>query len=116
MNDQSRYEKRGVSAKKEDVKIALEGHDKGIFPKAFCRIVPDLIGRNSNFCNVFHADGAGTKSSLAYIYYKETDNVEIFNGIAQDCVVMNLDDMFCVGASNRTIVVDEVISTRPSFP
>jgi len=95
----SRYSQRGVSAKKEDVHKALSGIDKGLFPGAFCKIIPDLLGDNPDYCNIMHADGAGTKSSLAYLYYKETGDISVFEGIAMDSIVMNIDDMICAGAT-----------------
>ena len=89
---------RGVSAQKEDVHHAISNVDKGIFPNAFCKIVEDYIGNDDSFCNIMHADGAGTKSSLAYLYWKETGDVSVWRGIAQDALVMNLDDIICTGA------------------
>lgn len=119
MNDL--YKKRGVSADKEDVHNAVKDLDKGLFPKAFCRIYPDYLAGDDNFCNIMHADGAGTKSILAYLYWKETGDISVWRGIAQDALVMNLDDMLCVGATgpftytstigrNATIIPGEVIS------
>ena len=94
----SRYEKRGVSSQKEDVHKAISNVDKGIFPNAFCKIVEDYIGGDDEYCNIVHADGAGTKSSLAYLYWKETGDSSVWRGIAQDAIVMNLDDIICTGA------------------
>lgn len=94
----SRYEKRGVSSQKEDVHKAISNVDKGIFPNAFCKIVEDYLGGDDNYCNIVHADGAGTKSSLAYLYWKETGDISVWRGIAQDAIVMNLDDIICTGA------------------
>ncbi len=118
---QSKYNQRGVSATKEDVHKAIARLDKGLFPKAFCKILPDFLGQDPAMCNIIHADGAGTKSSLAYLYWKETGDLSVWKGIAQDAVVMNLDDMLCVGAvdnfllsstigRNKNLVPGEVIS------
>ncbi len=93
-----RYDQRGVSASKEDVHRAIEKLDKGLFPHAFCKISPDLLGGDQDYCNVMHADGAGTKSSLAYLYWRETGDLSVWKGIAQDALVMNVDDLLCVGA------------------
>lgn len=100
MTDQSKYNQRGVSAKKEDVYKAIEGLDKGLFPNAFCKVYPDYLLNNENYCTIVHADGAGTKSSLAYLYWKETGDVSVWRGIAQDSLVMNTDDLICAGAVN----------------
>jgi phosphoribosylformylglycinamidine cyclo-ligase len=121
MADDLKYSLRGVSASKEDVHTAIRNIDKGLFPYAFCKIVPDLIGGNADWCNIMHADGAGTKSSLAYIYWKETGDLSAWKGIAQDAIVMNLDDLLCVGATgpillsstigrNKNLIPGEVIS------
>ena len=118
---ESRYNLRGVSAAKEDVHAAIKDIDKGLFPNAFCKIVPDILGGNDDYCTVMHADGAGTKSSLAYIYWKETGDISVWKGIAQDAVVMNLDDLLCVGVCdnillsstigrNKTLISGEVIA------
>ena len=120
MNDQ-RYNLRGVSASKEDVHNAIKNIDKGIFPKAFCKIIPDILGGDPEYCNIMHADGAGTKSSLAYMYWKETGDLGVWRGIAQDALIMNIDDLLCVGATdnilvsstigrNKLLVPEEVIS------
>ncbi|NLO51387.1 MAG: phosphoribosylformylglycinamidine cyclo-ligase, partial [Bacteroidales bacterium] len=101
---ESKYNQRGVSATKDDVHAAIRDIDKGLFPGAFCKIVPDLLGDDAQFCNVMHADGAGTKSSLAYMYWKETGDLTVWKGIAQDAVVMNLDDVMCVGASGKILL------------
>jgi len=117
-----RYNQRGVSASKEDVHQAIKNLDKGLFPKAFCKIVPDLLGGDPAYCTVMHADGAGTKSSLAYIYWKETGDLSVWKGIAQDAIIMNIDDLLCVGATgpillsstigrNKNLIPGEVIST-----
>ena len=103
MNDISKYEKRGVSADKEDVHNAIKNIDKGLFPNAFCKILPDLAGNDADYCNVMHADTAGTKTSLAYMYWKETGDLSVWAGIVQDAIVMNLDDMACAG------IVDNII-------
>ncbi len=121
MNEKSKYESRGVSASKEDVHAAISKIDKGIFPKAFCKIVPDYFSGDKNYCVVMHADGAGTKSSLAYAYWKETGDASVWKGIAQDAIVMNVDDLLCVGATenmllsstigrNKNLIPGEVIS------
>lgn len=103
MSDQ-RYNQRGVSASKEDVHNAIKNIDKGIFPKAFCKIIPDILGGDAEYCNIMHADGAGTKSSLAYLYWKETGDLSVWKGIAQDALIMNLDDLLCVGATDNILV------------
>ncbi|WP_334133208.1 AIR synthase related protein [Barnesiella intestinihominis] len=103
MNDQ-RYNLRGVSASKEDVHNAIKNIDKGIFPKAFCKIIPDILGGDPEYCNIMHADGAGTKSSLAYMYWKETGDLGVWRGIAQDALIMNIDDLLCVGATDNILV------------
>ena len=100
-----RYGLRGVSASKEDVHQAIKNIDKGIFPKAFCKIIPDILGGDSSFCNIMHADGAGTKSSLAYVYWKETGDISVWKGIAQDALIMNIDDLLCVGATNNILFI-----------
>lgn len=121
MNNDSRYAKRGVSSSKEDVHLAIKDIDKGLFPKAFCKIVPDLLGGDPDYCAVMHADGAGTKSSLAYLYWRETGDMSVWKGIARDAVVMNLDDLLCVGVydnillsstigRNKNLIPGEVIS------
>jgi phosphoribosylformylglycinamidine cyclo-ligase len=121
MSTESKYSRRGVSSQKEDVHSAISKLDKGLYPKAFCKIVPDILGGDKNFCNIMHADGAGTKSSLAYIYWKETGDMSVWKGIAQDAIVMNTDDLLCVGAydnillsstigRNKNLIPGEVIS------
>ena len=121
MNKQ-RYGLRGVSASKEDVHNAIKNIDKGIYPKAFCKIIPDILGGDLDYCNIMHADGAGTKSSLAYMYWKETGDLSVWKGIAQDALIMNIDDLLCVGATtdilvsstigrNKNLIPGEVIST-----
>ena len=117
-----RYNQRGVSASKEDVHEAIKKIDKGLYPQAFCKIVPDLLANDPDYCTVMHADGAGTKSSLAYIYWKETQDINVWRGIAQDAIIMNIDDLLCVGATgpillsstigrNKNKIPGEVIST-----
>lgn len=120
MSDQ-RYNMRGVSASKEDVHNAIKNVDKGIFPGAFCKIIPDILGGDKEYCNIMHADGAGTKSSLAYAYWRETGDMSVWKGIAQDALIMNIDDLLCVGATdgillsstigrNKNLIPGEVIS------
>ena len=99
-----RYSKRGVSASKEDVHNAIKHIDKGLFPRAFCKIVPDYLTNNNEYCLIMHADGAGTKSSLAYIYWKETGDISVWKGIAQDALIMNIDDLLCVGATDHILL------------
>ena len=96
----NRYMMRGVSAAKEDVHNAIKNIDKGIFPQAFCKIIPDILGGDPEYCNIMHADGAGTKSSLAYMYWKETGDLSVWKGIAQDAIVMNTDDLLCFQPSS----------------
>lgn len=103
MSDQ-RYNQRGVSAGKEDVHNAIKNIDKGIFPKAFCKIIPDYLGNHEDYCNIMHADGAGTKSSLAYMYWRETGDISVWKGIAQDALIMNIDDLLCVGATDNILL------------
>ena len=104
MATESRYSKRGVSSLKEDVHAAIKNIDKGLYPGAFCKIVPYILGGDSNYCNIMHSDGAGTKSSLAYIYWKETGDMSVWKGIAQDAIVMNVDDLLCVGAYDNMLL------------
>lgn len=119
--NQERYNLRGVSASKEDVHAAISNSDKGLYPKAFCKIIPDFLGNDPDYCNIMHADGAGTKSSLAYAYWKETGDLSVWKGIAQDALIMNIDDLLCVGAfdhillsstigRNKQLITGEVIS------
>src|ERR1035437_9276134 len=116
-----RYNQRGVSAGKEDVHNAIKNIDKGLFPQAFCKIVPDYLTGDDKFCTIMHADGAGTKSSLAYMYWRETGDLSVWKGIAQDAIIMNIDDLLCVGATdnillsatigrNKRLIPGEVIS------
>jgi phosphoribosylformylglycinamidine cyclo-ligase len=104
MSTESKYNKRGVSSAKEDVHAAIKNIDKGLFPGAFCKIVPDLLGGDNDYCNIMHADGAGTKSSLAYIYWRETGDFSVWKGIAQDAIIMNLDDLLCVGVYDNILL------------
>ena len=104
MDNQQRYMMRGVSAAKEDVHNAIKNIDKGLFPQAFCKIIPDILGGDPEWCNIMHADGAGTKSSLAYMYWKETGDLSVWKGIAQDALIMNTDDLLCVGAVDNILV------------
>lgn len=104
VSSDSRYNQRGVSASKEDVHNAIKNIDKGLFPKAFCKIIPDILSGDQEYCNIMHADGAGTKSSLAYLYWKETGDLSVWKGIAQDALIMNLDDLLCVGATDNILV------------
>ncbi len=99
-----RYDLRGVSASKEDVHAAIKNVDKGLYPKAFCKIIPDVLGGDPEYCNIMHADGAGTKSSLAYTYWRETGDLSVWKGIAQDALIMNIDDLLCVGATDNILV------------
>ena len=115
MSDQ-RYNLRGVSASKEDVHNALKNIDKGIFPKAFCKIIPDILGGDPEYCNIMHADGAGTKSSLAYIYWKETGDLSVWKGIAQDALIMNIDDLLCVGATDNILVSSTIGRNKLLIP
>ncbi|MFW6226837.1 MAG: AIR synthase related protein [Bacteroidota bacterium] len=104
MASDNRYNLRGVSSQKEDVHKAISESSKGLFPNAFCKILPDILGGSHDYCNIMHADGAGTKSSLAYIYWRETHDLSVWRGIAQDSLVMNLDDLLCVGATDNILV------------
>ncbi|MEL6732864.1 MAG: AIR synthase related protein [Bacteroidota bacterium] len=110
----SNYAKRGVSADKEDVHYAIRNLDKGLYPKAFCKILPDRVGGDEAYANIMHADGAGTKSSLAYIYWKETGDLSVWRGIAQDAIVMNLDDMLCAGAT-ESFLFSNTIGRNPFY-
>ncbi|MBQ3555704.1 MAG: phosphoribosylformylglycinamidine cyclo-ligase [Bacteroidales bacterium] len=115
MSDQ-RYNLRGVSASKEDVHNAIKNIDKGIFPKAFCKIIPDILGGDDEYCNIMHADGAGTKSSLAYLYWKETGDISVWKGIAQDALIMNIDDLLCVGATDNILVSSTIGRNKLLIP
>lgn len=107
---------RGVSAMKEDVHNAIKNIDKGLFPQAFCKIIPDILGGDPDFCNIMHADGAGTKSSLAYLYWKETGDVSVWKGIAQDALIMNTDDLLCVGAVDNILVSSTIGRNKMLIP
>ena len=107
---------RGVSAAKEDVHNAIKNIDKGIFPQAFCKIMPDIVGGDPDYCNIMHADGAGTKSSLAYMYWKETGDLSVWKGIAQDAIVMNTDDLLCVGAVDNILVSSTIGRNKMLIP
>jgi len=104
MSNNERYNLRGVSASKEDVHNAIKNIDKGLFPSAFCKIIPDILAGDDAYCNIMHADGAGTKSSLAYMYWKETGDLDVWKGIAQDALIMNIDDLLCVGATDNILI------------
>lgn len=123
--NEDRYGQRGVSASKEDVHNAIKDIDKGLYPKAFCKIIPDILGGDPDWCNIMHADGAGTKSSLAYLYwllskalgyYKETGDISVWKGIAQDAIVMNLDDLLCVGATDRILLSSTIGRNKNKIP
>jgi len=116
MSEESKYTKRGVSSQKEDVHAAIKNIDKGLFPKAFCRIVPDLLGGDPEYCNIMHADGAGTKSSLAYVYWKETGDMSVWKGIAQDAIVMNLDDLLCAGVYSNILLSSTIGRNKKLIP
>ncbi|ERJ86009.1 hypothetical protein HMPREF1989_01432 [Porphyromonas gingivalis F0566] len=111
-----RYNLRGVSASKEDVHAAIKNVDKGIFPQAFCKIIPDILGGNPDYCNIMHADGAGTKSSLAYVYWRETGDLSVWKGIAQDALIMNIDDLLCVGAVDNILVSSTIGRNKRLIP
>ncbi len=115
MSDQ-RYNLRGVSASKEDVHNAIKNIDKGIFPKAFCKIIPDILGGDPAYCNIMHADGAGTKSALAYMYWRETGDLSVWKGIAQDALIMNIDDLLCVGATDNILVSSTIGRNKLLIP
>lgn len=107
-----RYDQRGVSASKEDVHNAIKSIDKGLFPYAFCKIIPDYLGQDPDYCNIMHADGAGTKSALAYLYWKETGDLSVWKGIAQDALIMNIDDLICVGATENILLSSTIGRNR----
>ena len=111
-----RYMQRGVSASKEDVHAAIKNVDKGLFPKAFCKIIPDILGGDPEYCNIMHADGAGTKSSLAYLYWRETGDLSVWKGIAQDALIMNIDDLLCVGAVDGILVSSTIGRNKHLIP
>lgn len=116
MDNNQRYTRRGVSASKEDVHNAIKNIDKGLFPQAFCKIIPDILGGDENYCNIMHADGAGTKSSLAYIYWKETGDISVWKGIAQDALIMNIDDLLCVGATDNILLSSTIGRNKNLIP
>jgi len=116
MSKSGRYDLRGVSASKEDVHNAIKNIDKGLFPKAFCKIVPDFLGGDPEYCNIMHADGAGTKSSLAYVYWKETGDLSVWKGIAQDALIMNIDDLICVGACENILLSSTIGRNKNKIP
>ncbi|WP_291861526.1 AIR synthase related protein [Marinilabilia sp.] len=116
MQQDLRYNQRGVSASKEDVHKAIENVDKGIFPKAFCKIVPDFLSGDPQWCNIMHADGAGTKSSLAYLYWRETGDLSVWKGIAQDALIMNLDDLLCVGVTDNILLSSTIGRNKKRIP
>jgi len=111
-----KYNQRGVSAGKEDVHNAIKNIDKGLFPKAFCKIIPDILGSDEEWCNIMHADGAGTKSSLAYVYWKETGDASVWRGIAQDAIIMNVDDLLCVGAIDNILLSSTIGRNKNLIP
>lgn len=111
-----RYDLRGVSASKEDVHNAIKNVDKGLFPKAFCKIIPDILCGDKDYCNIMHADGAGTKSSLAYAYWKETGDISVWKGIAQDALIMNIDDLLCVGATDNILLSSTIGRNKLLIP
>lgn len=111
-----KYNQRGVSAGKEDVHNAIKNIDKGLYPKAFCKIIPDILGGDEQWCNIMHADGAGTKSSLAYAYWKETGDVSVWKGIAQDAIIMNIDDLLCVGALDNILLSSTIGRNKHLIP
>ncbi len=115
MSDQ-RYNMRGVSASKEDVHNAIKNVDKGLYPKAFCKIIPDILGGDPEYCNIMHADGAGTKSSLAYMYWRETGDINVWKGIAQDSLIMNIDDLLCVGATDNILLSSTIGRNKLLIP
>ena len=116
MAHSERYSLRGVSAAKEDVHAAIRNIDKGLFPRAFCKIIPDILGGDPEWCNIMHADGAGTKSSLAYAYWRETGDLSVWKGIAQDALIMNIDDLLCVGAVDNILVSSTIGRNKNLIP
>ena len=111
-----RYDLRGVSASKEDVHNAIKNVDKGLYPTAFCKIIPDYLGGDDEYCNIMHADGAGTKSSLAYVYWRETGDMSVWKGIAQDALIMNIDDLLCVGATDNILLSSTIGRNKHLIP
>ncbi|MFC2115113.1 AIR synthase related protein [Bacteroidota bacterium] len=116
MPDKSKYDLRGVSSSKTDVHRAIQNIDKGLFPKAFCKVVPDILGNQEDHCVIMHADGAGTKSSLAYLYWRETGDISVWKGIAQDAIVMNVDDLLCVGATDNILLSSTIGRNKMRIP
>jgi phosphoribosylformylglycinamidine cyclo-ligase len=116
MKQNNRYAQRGVSASKEDVHKAISKLDKGLFPNAFCKVIPDVLAGDPEYCNIMHADGAGTKSSLAYMYWKETGDISVWKGIAQDAIVMNIDDLLCVGVTDNILVSSTIGRNKNLIP
>ena len=116
MSNNQRYMMRGVSAAKEDVHAAIRNVDKGLYPRAFCKIIPDILGGDPEWCNIMHADGAGTKSSLAYAYWKRTGDLSVWRGIAQDALIMNIDDLLCVGATDNILVSSTIGRNKMLIP
>lgn len=116
MISSQRYDQRGVSASKDDVHNAIKNIDKGLFPKAFCKIIPDMLSGDPQYCNIMHADGAGTKSSLAYAYWKETGDLSVWKGIAQDAIIMNVDDLLCIGATDNILLSSTIGRNKNLIP
>src|ERR1043165_2541363 len=116
MSSDTKYKQRGVSAAKEDVYAAIKKLDKGLYPNAFCKILPDLLGGDDNYCNIIHADGSGTKSSLAYLYWKETGDISVWKGIAQDAIIMNTDDLLYIGAVNNILLSSTIGRNKNLIP
>jgi phosphoribosylformylglycinamidine cyclo-ligase len=116
MISEQRYDQRGVSASKDDVHQAIKNIDKGIYPKAFCKIIPDILTNDPLYCNIMHADGAGTKSSLAYVYWKQTGDLSVWRGIAQDAIIMNLDDLLCIGATDNILLSSTIGRNKNLIP
>ena len=116
MQPTDKYNERGVSSQKEDVHKAIAKLDKGLFPQAFCKIIPDVLGGDDEYCNIIHADGAGTKSSLAYLYWKETGDISVWRGIAQDAIVMNIDDLLCVGVTDHFLLSSTIGRNKKRIP
>ncbi len=116
MGTGSRYDKRGVSASKEDVHSAIKDLDKGLFPRSFCKVLPDILGGDDRYCNIMHADGAGTKSSLAYMYWKETGDLSVWKGIAQDAIIMNVDDLLCTGVTSNILLSSTIGRNKHLIP
>jgi len=116
MDQTSKYTRRGVSSKKEDVHRAIKNLDRGLYPNAFCKILPDILGGDEEYCNVMHADGAGTKSSLAYMYWKETGDYSVWKGIAHDALIMNIDDLLCVGATDNILMSSTIGRNKLKIP